>query len=481
MKRHKHSLSNTVLTSCDMGQLVPINLVEVLPGDTFQQSTSVLIRLSPLVSPVFHPVQVRIHHWFVPNRLIWTSWEDFITGTDPPPVFPVVAATSAVKSLMDYLGVPPVTGFPEISLLPTRAYNMIFNEWYRDQDLTTVVPENTNNVQNVAWGKDYFTTARPWALKGPAVTLPLGSAAPIVGKAGISTTIHTVSGGEGLLQLKNVGADVVGSVAPSADANIEWGAAADGTGIGMEADLTGATATDINSVRRAFALQRYQEARARYGSRYTEYLAYLGVRSADSRLQRPEYLGGGKATIQFSEVLQTAEGTGSVVGELLGHGISGLRSRKYRRHFSEHGHVMSLLSVRPKSMYTNALHRNFSRRFKEDYWQKELENIGQQEVLSRELFFEADPGGATTFGFSDRYREYREQPSLVTGEFRDTLDFWHLSRDFASAPTLNDSFIKCVPDKRIHAVETNNVLWCMVNNSIQARRLVNRSAYGRII
>ncbi len=363
MKRHKHSLSNTVLTSCDMGQLIPICNVEVLPGDTWQHSTSVLIRLSPLVSPVFHPVQVRIHHWFVPNRLVWTEWEDFITG-ETPFTYPTITRNNSPKTLSDYLGVPPPPASLVIGALPLRAYNLIFNEWYRDQDLTTEITQDQQVIQNVAWGKDYFTTARPFSQKGGAVTLPLGTSAPVrwSGTIGDGTsagrvTLEDAGGTEAMLKADSTDADFVHTDSDTA-------------GQKMFADLTGATAADVNTVRRAFALQRYQEARARYGSRYTEYLAYLGVRSADSRLQRPEYLGGGKATIQFSEVLQTAEGTGSVVGELLGHGISGLRSRKYRRHFSEHGHVISLLSVRPKSMYSNSLHRMWSRRFKEDYCQK---------------------------------------------------------------------------------------------------------------
>ncbi len=478
MKRHKHSLSNTVLTSCNMGQLIPICNVEVLPGDTFQHSTSVLIRLSPLVSPVFHPVQVRIHHWFVPNRLVWDEWEDFITG-ETPFIYPEVFGQAAAKTILDYLGVPPLGGGIKVGSIPLRSYNLIFNEWYRDQDLTTEVVQDNFVVQNVAWGKDYFTTARPFAQKGGAVTLPLGTDAPVISD-GTQTFVHTTASGD---------RGVESGAAVDIEASANWvginepmlAGKTTGLNTGLKADLTGATAADVNVVRRAFALQRYQEARSRYGSRYTEYLAYLGVRSADSRLQRPEYLGGGKATIQFSEVLQTAEGTGSVVGELLGHGISGLRSRRYRRHFSEHGHVISLLSVRPKSMYSNSLHRMWSRRFKEDYWQKELETIGQQEILNKEIFIENDPGGSNTFGFADRYREYKEHPSLVTGEFRGLLDFWHLSRDFAAPVTLNDSFVKCVPSKRIHAVETNDVLWCMVNNSIQARRLVNRSSHARII
>ncbi len=483
MKRFKHSLSNYHMVTCDMGELIPVNCLEVLPGDTFQQSTNVLVRASPLLAPVFHPVQVRIHHWFVPNRVIWDGWEDFITGEDVT-LPPTVSSGTGARGLTDYLGVPLVN--VTISSLPIRAYNLIWNEWYRDQDLSSVISQEARDIQKVAWGKDYFTTARPWALKGDPVTLPLGTKAPVVGKAGASTAIHTTDGGEGVMRINITSGDIVDSVVPASTQDLEFGSLADGTGVGLEADLSGATATDINTVRRAFALQRYQEARARYGSRYTEYLRYLGVRSSDARLQRPEFLGGGKATIQFSEVLRTEGST--TVGEFAGHGIAGVRTPRYRKYFEEHGHVLSLMSIRPKSIYMESLARMWSRTAKEDYFQKELETIGQQEVYRREIWSEADDpadppvaGGNVVFGYADRYREYREEASIVTSDFRTTLDHWHLGRTFASAPTLNDSFVKCVPSKRIHAVQNANVMWCMVNNTIQARRMVNRSAHARII
>lgn len=248
--------------------------------------------------------------------------------------------------------------------------------------------------------------------------------------------------------------------------------------------MSGVSAANINDLRLAFALQRYEEARARYGSRYVEYLRYLNVRSSDARLQRPEYLGGGRQTIQFSEVLQTgvtSDGDDTEgVGNLKGHGIAAVRSNRYRRFFEEHGWVITLMSVLPKTIYTQGLHRSFNRRTKEDYWQKELEHIGQQEILNKELYAaHATPDG--TFGYNDRYDEYRRTPSRVSGEFRTSeLDYWHMARIFSSDPVLNGSFVTSDPTKRINAVQTNDVLWCMVNNSIQARRLVSKQANSYI-
>ncbi len=483
MKRHKHSLSHYRLLTCNMGELIPVGVVEVLPGDTFQHRTSVLVRVSPLVAPVMHPVQIRVHHFFVPHRIVWTSWEDFITG-ETTPTFPTVTQVAVEGNLLDYMGIPPVANV-DVSALPIRGYNMIYNEWYRDQDLVTKATEDALNIHKVAWEKDYFTSARPWALKGSAVTLPLGTVAPIRGKPGAQTLVHSTGSADAALQIKNVDGDVSATVFPGSPTTLEWGRTTDGLDIGMEADLSAATALPVNDFRRAFALQRYQEARARYGSRYTEYLRYLGVTSSDARLQRPEFLGGGRQTIAFSEVLQTAEGTTTPVGQLLGHGIAAARSRRYRRFFEEHGYVLSLMSVRPKVMYEDAVHKTWLRRDKEDFFQKELEAIGQQEVLRGEIFAENDPGdgtaGGTIFGYADRYREYREVPSLISGEFRSTLDHWHLARDLASAPTLNQSFIDCDPSKRIHADQTSDTLWCMVSHQIQARRMVNRSAASRIV
>lgn len=489
MKRHKHSLSNYKLLSCDMGELVPIGLTEVLPGDSLQQATSLLLRVSPLLAPVMHPVHVRVHHWYVPHRIVWDDFEEFITGGpdgNNSSTFPTITLSGTdndVGTLADYLGVPTDPASVEVSALPFRAYNLIFNEWYRDEDLVTEKAiskasgaDTTTDIDlmNVAWEKDYFTSSRPWTQKGPEVTLPLAGAAPVTGIG--KRTQNWGTGPQAAFETDGSGSTNYAGFSKVSDASAdeEFYVEEDPNNSGypgIYADLSNVSAANINDVRLAFALQRYEEARARYGSRYTEYLRYLGVRSSDARLQRPEYLGGGKQTIQFSEVLQTAEGT-DPVGELRGHGISALRSRRYRRFFEEHGYVITTLSVRPKTIYVQGLHRTFNRRTKEDFWQQELQHIGQQAIENREIYADAaTPTG--TFGYQDRYDEYRRTPSSVSGEFRDsTLDYWHMARIFASEPALNSDFVTANPTKRINAVQSQDVLWIMANHSIQARRLV---------
>lgn len=499
MKRSKHSLSYYKLLSGKMGRLIPIGLTEVLPGDTIQQATSALIRTNPLVAPVMHPVTVRIHHWYVPFRLIWEDWEDFITGGpdgNDASVFPTITTPAGTGfsegSLADYLGVTPGVASQAVSALPFRAYAMIFNDWYRDQDLVTALAlskasgaDSTTSVALAlaAWEKDYFTSSRPWTQKGPSVVLPLGDEAPIKStlsdnqivarwdNAGTDNTDGT--------QLQATTSDWTLTAAPGSTVNLRW--PQPGNTGGSEAgeynfaDLAAATGVDVNQVRLAFALQRYEEARARYGSRYTEYLRYLGVRSSDARLQRPEYLGGGKQTIQFSEVLQTSNpATPDVddsVGALKGHGISAMRSNRYRRFFEEHGYIMTLLSVRPKTMYAQGLHRHWNRRTKEDFWQKELEHIGQQEVLAKEVYMAAaDPDAS--WGYQDRYDEYRRSESGIAGLFRSTFNYWHMARIFASEPTLNGTFVTCDPTDRNFVATGTDTLLVMANHSIQARRLV---------
>lgn len=506
MKRVKHSLSNYKLFSCDMGELVPCGLVEVLPGDSFQHATSALVRVSPLLAPVMHPVHVRIHHWFVPHRLVWEDWEKFITGGPDgmdASVFPTITLSWAagtpptgsgvVGGLADYLGCATGINNLEVSALPFRGYGLIWNEWYRDQDLQTALTidltsgaDTTTNtaLQNVAWEKDYFTSSRPWTQKGPEVTIPLVGDAPITG-LGRRVNPGGAASTSGTATIKDsTGSDVVftetyGAAFEDAGPQSRVIMGSSGGVPQVFADLSNVTAANINDLRLAFALQRYEEARARYGSRYTEYLRYLGVRSSDARLQRPEYLGGGKQTIQFSEVLQTApttDGDDQVgVGQLKGHGIGAVRSNRYRRFFEEHGYVFSFLSVRPRTMYVQGLPRTWNRRTKEDFWQQELQHIGQQEVLNKELYAShTTPEGV--FGYQDRYDEYRRQESTIGGEFRSTeLDFWHMARIFSSDPALNASFVRSNPTKRVNAVQTNDVLWIMAHHSLQARRMVAKT------
>lgn len=525
-KRNKFSLSHYRLFSAKMGYIVPIGLMEVLPGDTLQQSTSLFLRVSPLVTPVMHPVHVIIHHWYIPFRLLWDGFEDFITGgPDGMDTSTIPWANSAmpgipnngveIGSLADYLGIP--TGFPGIgfSILPFRAYALLYNDCYRDQDLEEKVgfttesssnDQTTNrNLLRCDWARDYFTTARPWPQKGPQVTVPVNtpgdrtlkvvpqqpnqpvsfnfgdpvdSSGPVEGTSrvywqGVNPAPAKTGFGYFTAELPYSG---TGNPFTDKKTALYWP-----SNTGLSVDISSASgdlgSIDINQLREAFALQRFEEHRALYGSRYVEYLRYLGVRSSDARLQRPEYLGGSKQTIQFSEVLQTAPGDDLPVGTLRGHGIGVSRSRRYRRFFEEHGYIMSVMMVRPISVYMQGLNRLWSRQVKEDFFQKELQHIGQQEVFTSELYAGSPKG--TVFGYQNRYDEYRSMQSYVSGEFRTILNSWHMARDFANAPTLNADFINALPTTRVFAAQDNDTLYCMANHSVQARRILSK--YGNPI
>ncbi|WNK13804.1 MAG: major capsid protein [Microvirus sp.] len=473
MKRSKFNLSFTRLMSGLMGECIPIGVVEALPGDSVQMHTTALIRLAPMLAPVMHPTQVRIHHWFVPHRLTWSSWETFITGGPDglnASVFPTISVVAnAVGTVADYLGIPEAFS-GAVSALPFRAYQLIWNEWYRDQDLQTAAviskadgadTTTSTSVQNCCWEKDYFTTLRPWEAKGPNVQIPLSGSALVTPNEGAA--IRT-------FERSAPGAGTAVNV-------VEAGGAA-GTDFHFKAFMGSPGQGDtppsvsIGGLRQGLAVQRFEEARARYGSRYTEYLQnQFGVRSADARLQRPEYLGGGRQTIQISEVLQTAEGVNTDVGELRGHGIAAMQSNRFRRFIEEHGYIITIMSIRPKSIYQEGLERHWNKRTKYDFYQRELAHIGQQIVPNKEVFSRSVSPDAT-FGYGDRYAEYRYKPSTVSGEFRTLLDFWHMSRKFASAPALNSTFVSCVPTLRDFAVASQDVVYVQARHSLGMRRCV---------
>ena len=489
MKRYKHNLSHGRLLTADMGQLLPVGLIEALPGDTFRHSTSALIRLSPMAAPVMHKINVRLHHFFVSHRLSWgdncgKAWEDFITGGEDGndvSTIPTIQTTGNQNDLLDYLGVGQKAGIA-ISALPVRGFNLVFNEYFRDQDLVTAREQDDVTIPNVAWEKDYFTTCRPWAQKGPEITLPIAGSAPVkgIGWQGTVTKSPTNDVRESDGTTRNYAQSVqtnTGAPHMEEDPN-------NANFPSIYADLTQATATNINDVRKAFALQRFAEARSRYGSRYSEYLKYLGVsHPSDARLRRPEFLGGGSVRVGISEVLQTANEPTQQrfgVGDMYGHGAAGVRSNSYVKFIQEHGYIISVMSVRPKAVYTQSIPRTFLRETREDFYQRELEFIGQQEVFNNEIFADAD-NGMQTFGYSDRYREYREQFSQVSAEFRNELNYWHMGRIFDQLPTLNSSFVSCSPTKRIFNEQTRHSLWINVLHRVAARRILSRSAYGKII
>lgn len=487
-----------------MGNLYPVGCVEVLPGDSFQHRCSIFARLMPMLAPVMHQVTIGINHWFVPNRLVWTgaagdNWEDFITGGNDgnnAAVIPIIdqgAAPLTNFPLLEYFGIPPVANL-EINALAVRGFNMIFNEFFRDQDLVAIRAEDDCTIPKVAWNRDYFTAARPWTQRGSAVSVPISGMAdvkgigPADGTSSSGTSFRETGGSPSATTPTN---KLTGTIVIADDDNsVGWP--------NIQADLSTATAGDVNDWRLAFALQRYKEARAKYGARYTEYLRYLGIKSSDARLDRPEFLSGSRQTIGISEVLQTASETTpsgdpqGVVGAMKGHGISAMRGNRYRRFFEEHGHVITTMFVRPKSIYQNMLERKWKRTDKESYWQKELQQIGQQAILSKEVFAEIDesaPGagdnGDTILGYTDRYNEYKSQMSYVCGQYRSDastpLDQYHYARDLASRPTLNAAFIECNPTKRTFPVTTEDVIWCSINHSLMARRMVMKGNASRIL
>lgn len=465
-----------------MGSLYPVCGFETIPGDTVQIQNRVLIRVTPLATPVMHPCVVRLHTYFVPNRILDPAdgsfkWENFITGGEdgtyvtPPPTASAVTVTEG--DVADYFGITPGTRTYNVFLM--RAYAKIWNEFYRDQQLQTALDVDTYTgataPQKVSWARDYFTEARPEAQLGDAVTLSVGSQAPI-------KTAAPVSGGNPSIFTTD---DDTQRIMTAGGANVGLGAV-DAAGGDMYADLSAANAIDINDVRRAFALQRYKEARNLYGARFVEYLRYLGIRSSDARLQRPEYIGGGKGLISFSEVLSTDDGGTNPVGSMSGHGIANVTTRPSRYFCEEEGHVITLMSVRPIAIYMQAQHQMFNRTTKEEYWQKELQQIGQQAVENREIYVDhTTPTG--TFGWNDRYRAFKEVPNLAVGEFRSSLNSWHLGRDFGSDPALNSSFIECDPTDRVYADTsgTTDKLWCMVNNKVAVRSMLRKGGTNRIL
>lgn len=479
MKRSKHNLSHYHMTTFDAGYLVPVANFEVTMGDSIRQVSAAMLRVAPLAAPVMHPVDCRLHHWFVPYRVIWDEWDEFITGANTSFTFPQVTYTTGVSdyTLLDRMGVPDATN--TINALPVRAYNLIYNEFYRDQDLITAAAEDDLALKRIAWEKDYYTSARLTSQQGTAVSIPFDAAtAPVVGIGKENQTFSETS----VTRYESDGGSRVYSSAASMDstsANNSWSVEQNGsTGYpNIYADLSQASGgININDFRLAMAMQKHQEARNRYGDRIQDYLAYHGIRPRDGRLDIPEYLGGGKATISFSEVLSTAEGSTRDVGDMTGHGIASVRTRPYGRFFAESGIILTLMSVRPKTVYMNDLHRKWLRADKWDYYQKEAEELGPQEVLTKEVY--AAHGNSTdVFGYNGRHDDMRRHPSYISGAFRDsTDDYWHLARKLTSSPTLNQSFIECAPTDRVYLDNSEPEFRVMTAHDIKAKRLLRKKA-----
>lgn len=494
MKTSLHDLSRTRMMSANMGQLIPIDWEEVLPGDHFQHDTTLLIRTQPLLAPLMHRVHAKVFHFFVPNRLLWTNWEPFITGGEDgenASVHPFVnvLGTTPVGSLYDYLElVPDVGSVRQVNALIPRAYAKICRDYFTDQDLVTPPPlaltdglDNTTNADifSPAWKKDYYTVARPQPSKGPDVTAPVIGAEPTIGSDGTPPNF-TGSGVTNVTMRINNAAGNNAVTGNTTGAN-NTGSIAFGTNTGLEIQ-EGSLSVNALDLREMFATLRFQELRSRFGSKYVDYLAYLGVKSDDARLQRSEYLGGGISPLQFSEVLQTApEDAENPVGALKGHGISAKKSNRYRKYFQEHGILMTVMYVMPEPVYGQGFRKGWLRKTKEDYWQPEYEHIGQQVLQNQEVYApSADPEG--TFGWVDRYDEYRSTPSTVSGNFRpgESLDYWTMARGYATEPALNEDFVTGNPTTRIWPATNEQQLYIMMRRKLKARRKVTNNPKGYV-
>lgn len=461
-----HYLNHEKKSTMNQGTITPVGVIEVLPGDDMRHKVDVLLRTQPLLAPVFHSAEVKLCTFYVPARLTWDGWEDFITGgpdgTDDsiPPFIDLSGNSPSVGSLFDHMSVPPDCE-QQVSAMPIRAYNLIYNEFFRDQDLidpvtvSTASDEDTTtntDLLRASWRKDYFTSARPDTQKGDDVEIALTGDAPVsgIGFSGNVTSNTTINGVKESGQTSEVDYTNAASTSDTATRdNLTFKMEGSGTDAypDIAANLSDVSAVSVNDLRLATALQRYKENMLRHGSRYVERLqSAFGVRNLDARLQRPEYLGGGKNTIQFSEIIQSAPSVDDVsdesVGTLKGHGINVTSTNRYRRKVPEYGYVISVLIIRPKTAYQQGLHKMWSRTTKEEFFQPELQHIGMQAILNKELKSDhADPDGI--FGYQQRYDEYRYMFDQVAGEFRNTLDFWHMGRKFSTDPALNQTFVEC--------------------------------------
>ena len=657
MKRSKFNLTHTHSTTADAGQLIPFLLQPTLPGDRFRIGLKNFIRCQPMVAPLMHEVYFYTQYWYVPYRILWDNWEDFITGGEDlssSPAFPYVSAPSGgwqPGSLADYFGFPIKQAGIEVSAMPFRAYAEIWNNRYRDEDLQTDVgivytdgkDSRTNtDILSPSWKRDYFTLARPWTQRGADILVPISAGSdhdssgvvhehkfsfkfalrsaevlaqvnggetisrseafngatvwdsdvkvgPITYDEGISgvtcddfsaayltspwtadryyyvplmkdyqtnlgneTQISVTqddfsflndvnysflndyeqgkpfyyagrisftmvinraykdgTAGERYIHYVNVPliavnlvlqSDNVVDKAGSFTKPTEWSLYTETNSrpvcpgkfyrqlLTPSADVTWwqsfsqSGSVSVRDLRASSALQRYAERSLKFGNRYEEFIQReFGVKPRDSRIQRPEYLGGGRGILNISEVLQTAEGTDTSVGTMRGHGIASVAQRPIRFKSPEHGIIIGLLSIRPKAVYTQGIEREFLKRSRLDFFTPELANIGMQEVLTQELFA-TSANKNSIFGYSDRYQEYRYHKPLVTGEFRDTLNYWNMARIFDNAPNLNDEFINMEYSsevfKRPFAVQDQSYhsFLIMLENVIHAWRPIPKRA-----
>lgn len=508
--RNNFDLSHEVKMSGKFGFLYPILMKECMPGDTFNNSTGILARFAPMLAPIMHRVDITTHFFFVPYRLLWDSWQDFITGgqdglfTAVPPFFTYPGMQASGEnlvtkgSLFDYFGLPV---FPSnvignsaetFSAFPIYAYLKIFNDYYIDPNVMdeleiptqldgNVSPQlvllEAHAVKERGWERDYFTSNLPWAQRGAEVLMPLSGTGSVEYSPYASVPDALATDGD--IKIRSVGLE--NRIADSANLDIAIHNIA-------SVNIENSNVT-LNDLRRSMALQKWLEVNARSGHRYNEQImGHFGVRTPDFRLQRAEYLGGGKQPLVISEVLATANSTDGAaiqpIGDMAGHGLSVGRSNKFSYYVQEHGIIMGICSVMPRSGYASqGIERIWGRKDKFDFPWPELANIGEQETLNKELFFvnaaTSDDDNNATFGYLPRYTEWKYSVDRISGDFRDTLAFWHLNRILTEAPSLDRDFVTMIEDgttyeesfRRIfYVTDGTDYIWFSIHHALYAKR-----------
>lgn len=517
-RRNAFDLSYRVATTCDMGELIPIQCDEAVPGDTWTMGAHLTVRLQPMVAPVYHEITAHIHTFFVPFRIMWPQWETFIASdvSNVPVALPRINSTGANVdrfTLWDYFGLEtgsPTGGIGSIRnpvAWPWMAYNTVYNEYYRDQDIQTI-PVNlyNGNVLRRNWRKDYFTAARPFRQKGVAPALPvnvsLQYSAPAVGYPDNWQAARFAAPGF-LVGSSRYSGNVTNSDSiPTGSTDMTVNVASVNTFGAFEGQLgvnkteifasevprisANSTTFDVSDLRLAIQTQKWLERNARGGTRYTEFLrSHFGVAPSDARLHRPEYIGGIRLPINISEVLQTSETSSTALATMAGHGLGSDGQYIGKYHVQEYGVIISLLSVMPKPSYSTGINRQWLRLLPTDYYFPEFAHLSEQAIYNQEIFagygnLEQNMG---IFGYTGQYDEMRVKHDLCTGEMRSwrppgvqpvnpQLNYWTMSREFFGNVNLNSNFIECNPTRRIFAVTSSNYKTLIVNcrNLIKAVR-----------
>jgi hypothetical protein len=476
--RSVFDLSYTKTFTCDMGQLIPVAAEDCVPGDTFTISNNMVIRMMPLVAPILHEIHAYVHYFFVPYRILWEDFEAFLTGgpdgdnAEILPNWEPGTTEYAEGTLWDFFGFPigvdPVGFRPTV--LPKYAYNQIYNDYYRDQTLIEEIDITDNyEVLKRAWTKDFFTAALPWQQRGDAPALPItGETSAVWENSSFDMSDAT---------------NQAGFPTAASSPNLQTGNDANSLAnaraffAANTVDLATASAFDIADLRLTIQLQKWKERNARSGARYTEFLkAHFGVSPRDDRLDRAEYIGGSKTPVIISEVLQTSETATTPQGTLAGHGITVDGNNIGTYHCEEYGVIMGILSVMPEAVYQQGVDRNWVKggsRF--GFYFPEFANLSEQEILQAELYATGSSSeNQTVFGYIGHWDHMRTRKNMVCSGMRSDaatpFDYWHLARDFDSAPALNQAFIECDPTKRIFAAPSEPGLLVHYANKIKAVR-----------